>query len=1856
MTKLFLNDDDRIAIINRGEAAIRFLNAVEDFNRERGTSLSTAALYTSPDKHARFVQRADVAYHLGDALEPDFGQYDDRGMPLKRSPYLQYKRLEEALRATEARAVWVGWGFVAEHAAFADLCAEWGVVFIGPTGEAMRKLGDKIGSKHLAESAGVSVSPWSKGPVPDVAAARRHAEAIGYPLVIKATAGGGGRGIRRVTQESELEEAFHTATSEAAKAFGDGTVFMEKMVVNARHLEVQIVADTHDNIWAAGVRDCSVQRRNQKVIEEGPAVILSPARAEDLKDAARNIARVSGYHNAGTAEFLFDEQDEHLYFMEMNTRLQVEHPVTELNTGLDLVKLQLHVAMGLTLDGEPPPTRGHAIEVRLNAEDPYNQFAPSPGRIELFNPPGGAGVRVDSGVETYSDIPASFDSMVAKILTTGNTRAEAIARMRRALADTTIVIHNGTTNKSFLLELLQHPDFLQNRIHTGWLDALNAAGGIRSGANREAALIAAGIEIYSRTLHQQRQEFFQTVSRGRPQRLPVASTAEVEMKLDGQSYKFEIRLVEPKYYQIVHEDRHFDVKMVWDSPQKARLYYNQTKYDCVVVPKQEDFLVEIDGATHFVAQDSGGLVKSNSPALVLKLNVEVGQEIFAGDALLSLEAMKMEMVMQSPASGVVKEIFVKANDQVSAGDPLISIEASTNGDATADVGERATFAYDSKPEKEKDDHERVLRGCVGFMKGFDVDGSSFEDMLARLDNTIRTLATTLDGPDMLNTFLEKLYRLYLDIEFLFLKEVAVSETDVSSPEQNFFIYLQLLRTGQEHPAEDFVDRLNLAFRHYGLDVESGVDNLEEIIIRLFYSHNNLELKQRLLRHVHGTFGETGAFTESKRLRRSVDKVFHESRRAFKKLHNIIVDFLYSVFEQASFSSALETSLTQIEKMLSTMEATADESTRRELMRQIVYSPHPLIKLFVNKFADATDLQRATYSEILLQRLHLDMQLKEIRSRIEDGIAITSSSYTVDRIQVLSITVADFFERLDTVLTSMADLVRQQREYQEVVIDLYLHARETQSTDQYAERLNAAIQQFPKYAQMSRIRVMIGDTISIPHCFLFIHDKTGYIERRQYRGITETMGQRFYIERLQGFKTERLPTEEQIYLFHCVAHQNADDQRLIAFTEVREPPPSIKGTPFVYPALHREFLRVLRAMRQRQHQFGSSRSGSFYWNQIIIYIRPLLDVTREDLLAYLRFIITGYEHVHLEKIRIYCLLDQPHGDVANFQIEVNFPADVGIELKYSAPSTPPIQPLSKRDLSHALSRRRGLNYPYEVLDLLTNGYFHKGEFEEFDMERDGDDWRPISVKGRPAGQNPIGVVFGIITNFTPSHPSGMERVIVLGDGNFGLGCLSEPECRSFRAALTLARERRIPLEWFSISSGAKISMDNGTENLDWTARVLRDLIQFTQEGGEINLIVDGINVGAQSYWNAEATMLMHTRGCLIMTPRGTMLLTGKGALDYAGSVSAEDNIGIGGMQRIMGPNGQAQYPAKNLLDACNTLFRYYALTYVSPEDHYPRNYSVTDPEDRDITLESYAFNLTPDFKRIGDIFGDATNPGKKKPFDMRQVMRAVADKDQKPLERWPLMAEADNTIVWDTTLGGFCVSMIGIQSFPIKRRDGVPNDGPDTWTGGTLFPLSSKKLARAINVASGKRPIVLLANLSGFDGSPESLRRLQLEYGAEIGRAVVNFKGLILFCVLSRYHGGAYVVFSNVLNPGLKALALEGTYASVIGGAPAAAIVFPREVRKRTMKDGRIDALQKELEVAAANERDGLRARFQEVFNEVYSEKQAELAAEFEGVHTVQRAKDVGSLDDILQAPKLRPYLIGALREEHQSGYWLNREQ
>ena len=437
----------KVLIANRGEIAVRIIRAC----RELG--VATVAVFSEADRTALHAQLADEAICIGPANTAD--------------SYLNIKAILAACEVTGADALHPGFGFLSENAAFARMCEKCGVAFIGPPASSMEQMGDKSMAKATMKAAGVPVIPGSDGEVPSLSDARRIAEEIGYPVMVKASAGGGGRGIRRVDAPSQLEAALTAAKEEALRFFGDDGVYIEKFIEDPRHVEIQILADSYGNVVSLGERDCSLQRRNQKLIEECPCPIMTPSLRKAMGQAAVKAAVACGYRSAGTVEFLLEGKE--FYFMEMNTRIQVEHPITEMVTGIDLVKTQIRIAAG-----EPLPFRqedvkltGHAIECRITAENPAQNFRPCPGRISALHMPGGPGIRIDSAVYQGCEITPYYDSMIAKLITYAPTREEALMKMKWALAE--FIVEGVDTNIDFQLNLIKDADVEAGRYDIGFL-------------------------------------------------------------------------------------------------------------------------------------------------------------------------------------------------------------------------------------------------------------------------------------------------------------------------------------------------------------------------------------------------------------------------------------------------------------------------------------------------------------------------------------------------------------------------------------------------------------------------------------------------------------------------------------------------------------------------------------------------------------------------------------------------------------------------------------------------------------------------------------------------------------------------------------------------------------------------------------------------------------------------------------------------------------------------------------------------------------------------------------------------------------------------------------------------------------------------------------------------------------------------------------------------------------------------------------------------------------------------------------------------------------------------------------------
>jgi acetyl/propionyl-CoA carboxylase alpha subunit/acetyl-CoA carboxylase carboxyltransferase component len=1848
----------RIAVVNRGESAMRLINAVRELRHAESSDLRTIALYTRAERTAMFVREADEAVCIDEGRPPDAG-----------IAYLDLAVLERALVEARADAAWVGWGFVAERPEFAELCARLGVKFIGPRPEVMRRLGDKIGAKRLAEQADVPVAPWSGGPVETVDEARHHAREIGFPLMIKATSGGGGRGIRRVEHEDQLEEAFESARAEGLKAFGDATVFMERVVEGARHVEVQVIADEHGTVWAVGVRDCSLQRRNQKVIEESHSTALTPEQDRELRAAAVRLAAAAGYENAGTVEFLYQPSIRQAAFLEVNTRLQVEHPVTELTTGLDLVKLQIHVAGGGKLIGEPPPPEGIAIEARVNAEDPQRAFAPAPGTVRTLALPVGPGIRVDTGVSEGDVIPPEFDSMIAKVISFGRDREEAFGRLHRALSQMTVLVEGGTTNKSFLLDLIDRPEVRAGEFDTAWLDRLTSADGHIPTRNADVGLVAAALDASDLLGDLARQRFLGWASRGRPQ-VDAEVGHVVDLRHGGQSYKVTVRQIGTSRYEVELGG----VAIVADVERlgraRSRLTIGGHRFAVVSSIQGSDHLVEIDGVAHRYSRDDAGIVRAPAAALVVGVDVAVDDVVEAGDRVAVVEAMKMEIAITAPVSGRIRDVFVARNVQVDAGAPLVRVEPQGDEDGAGSPVAAHIDLTDLRAAESTDPVERArdrLRRVRAYVLGFDVDGRAAR----RLLDTHRRERAALGPSDEIDAAELAVLDAFADLCALAPERRdpdAEQSGETRGPREHLNTYLRSLDVEREGLPSWYGDRLQRAVAHYGVSSLDRSPELETALLRIFLSQQRRADEVSLvMAMIDGLTATSAGDRRAAGLRETLHQLIEATQRRHPEIAALARGVRFRVFDQEHIDRASRATKETMKRLLA--ELVDPNATRNDdHVDQLVACPLPLVPIVAETHALRDAASAGVLLEVLTRRYYKIRALEAMRVEVIEGDEVFRAEYQRQGRTEHVVAVHAVDDGMERALLVAAEALAGVAPPDTAVVDVYLalgtgreHSDESLSADTLQLLVKA---QLPDAVR--RVALVAGyseaghpshqlsfrraghygnrpDWLAAPPLDATEALEIGSFEEDlKFRGLHPLIARRLQMWRLSNFDISRLPSPTDTHLFLCTAHDSPSDERLIAVAEVRDLTPlhDESGRVIALPEVENILVGCLDSIRTARAE--QPRLRRLEWNRIMLYVWPVIGLTLDELTDIGRRLAPLTEGLGLELVDVSGRFAPPEsGEPREAVIRMGFEPGRGLTVRITDPPTAPLQPLDDYTRKLIQTRRRGLVYPYELVPMLAGV---EGTFVEYDLDESGE----LSPVVRPAGANRSSFVVGVVSTPTERHPEGMARVAVLGDPTKAMGAITEAECRRVIAALDLAEEMRVPIEWFALSAGAKIAMDSGSENLDWVARVLRRLVEHTQRGGEINIVVAGINVGAQPYWNAESTMLMHTRGILVMTPDSAMVLTGKQAIDYSGGVSAEDNLGIGGYDRIMGPNGEAQFWAPSLAAACQILFRHYELTYRAPGERWPRRAVTTDPLDREVGLSPHRVDGV-DFTAVGDIFSAATNPDRKKPFDIRTLMDATVDQDHEPLERWPEMAEAEMAVVYEARLGGWAVTMIGVESRPLPRHGLTPADGPGQWSAGTLFPLSSKKLARAINAASGSQPVVVLANLSGFDGSPESLRRLQLEYGAEIGRAIVNFDGPIVLCVVSRYHGGAFVVFSATLNDNMEVLAVEGSFASVIGGAPAAAVVFTRDVDDRTRGDERVRSLEAAVASASGDEVARRQAELAETRDAVRTEKLGEVAAEFDAIHSVHRAQAVGSVHRIIAAPDLRAELIAAV-ERGMSGF------
>ncbi len=654
---------NKVVIANRGEIAVRIIRAC----RELG--IRAVAVYSEADREALHVRLADEAYAIGPASAAN--------------SYLRADTIVEVARMCDAEAIHPGYGFLSERAHFARACAEAGIVFVGPPAEAIELMGSKIASKRLAVAQDVPVVPGYDGAHQDAATLAAEAERIGYPLLIKASAGGGGKGMRVVNAAAEFGAALEGAQREALTAFGDDAVLLEKLIVRPRHVEIQIMADAHGNVVYLGERECSIQRRHQKIVEESPSVALTPELRARMGQAAVRVARAVGYHNAGTVEFMLDAAGQ-FYFLEMNTRLQVEHPVTEGVTGLDLVQLQLAVAAGQPLPFAQADVtlRGHAIEVRVYAEDPVTML-PSIGQVALFTPPEGPGVRNDVGVAGGDDVGVNYDPLLAKLIVTAPTRQAAIGRLQRALADYAVL--GVTTNLPLLQAIMAHPAFSAGDTTTDFLQTYAVAEALQAPAEVPFLVLygAALSDLLAPAAHADPWAYLWR-ARGAKQLL--------RYQVGETEYVVEAAERGAQMWQLAVGEHAADVRVVAWRDQNLTLGVDDTHVRLSVVRGADSIMVARNGHSYRLqrtqplsidAVGGGQVVGGQSnlqapmPGTIVKVLVQAGSAVVANQPLLVMEAMKMEHTIVAPYAGVVTAVHFSAGQLVPGGATVIELDKHT---------------------------------------------------------------------------------------------------------------------------------------------------------------------------------------------------------------------------------------------------------------------------------------------------------------------------------------------------------------------------------------------------------------------------------------------------------------------------------------------------------------------------------------------------------------------------------------------------------------------------------------------------------------------------------------------------------------------------------------------------------------------------------------------------------------------------------------------------------------------------------------------------------------------------------------------------------------------------------------------------------------------------------------------------------------------------------------------------------------------------------------------------------------------------------------------------------------------------
>lgn len=1915
----------RIFVPNRGEAASRLITAARELSLERGEKIEVIVMYMDGDEKAPYVLDADRAIHIPPEKVREIPDPNDPTKKVKLLPYNDMQTISEILtglveesqergETAASVAVWPGWGFSSEKEELAEAVIKTGACFIGASPAAIKQVGDKIGFKKLADP---EQKTW--GEASNLEEAKRVARRLGFPIVIKATAGGGGQGIRFVFSEEDLEANFVMAQKEALRAFNNPTVFIEKMA-KGRHIEVQVIADSFGNVVAVGDRDCSIQRKNQKIIEEAPAPNLPPNKRKHIHNMATEVVRKSGYVGAATVEGLYNDETGEFFPMELNARLQVEHTITEMVTGIDLVKEQIRIAEGHPLSFRETPTpRGTAFEVRINAEDPDNGFEATGGVLRVFRPPTGGPVRVDTGVRQGSEIKKGFDSMAAKLINWRKTRREAIGGTQRAILD--FDIDGVITNKGFGIEILGHPDFGQVRYTNRWLEDVymkaRRAWEVKP-HSRESVLIAAALSKMIQ-VQEYHEKIRSLVSRGRPPSFPPPKESRFHFSLFGHDYEAAVQGENPGRYLVTVEGASFSLEISKRGESSYDVTIDDKKIPNVVgSEKGGDFTLTLEGVTYVVTKPPVGEVTATGNGNVTKIFVKEGEMVEAGQPILIIEAMKQELTVKAAVAGRLEKILVKVGQPVTEGNLLGKINADV-GEKKPPEAPRLVFQSNGdglaiRPGMTKEEAEalgkkalqdlpkyfplfvRMIRQAV---LGHDILTLFYQIVPKDFSRVTEPSFLSAEVMQVLEAAVKKgigrvhatqaiasVLSAFIDVELLFQREALRGSLNERSLVDQFYDFLKTKKA-----EGSFRERLLAALRHYGVASLDPSPELDQGLAQILIAHDQfgirMEVVRRLIRVLKKWDEGDDLHRSNQTLAESLEKFTRLDREHLPLIH-AAEGLLFSIYESQITEVSRGEAAVRVQAGIQEIGNYPKGSPYREAaVQSLVKLPDstamPLMDILYREDRQAAEIA----SEILFRRLYGDRHAivsHEVHwerdtpywwgtfrdgetNMLRGSLGIRAPAGVADE-KVLQKVIRDAIELLKGRVPQKGGTVDNTIEIAVPEI-----AEPLRNPEALGRIISGMISYVPAHLDLKRITFTIGLPHHAPMYLTFRKQKdpanpgayTGlYMEDSLFRWIHSYRAAQIEVWRLRKHfynDTKKLHTPWE------ATHLYLAQGRLFAYsvvTHLSDPIVDEEGKVIGYREIDLAFGQAVHAIREAVEGLGKKADS----HRVTLVLRAPLTATQEEIERAIKRLAYKAQGLGIQQttIRFYQIRNAPDQPFEEKVLSVRNPGGSGLLLHWGVPLKKPdgyISPMSDLDQKIRTNARRGVVYPYEYIhQLIQDKGQGKGSFQEFDIENvrvekksDGSEKVRYDLKtdlNWPPGENKAKVVFGLVTKKTARHPEGITVMQIVSDPTVKLCPLEEPECARIIAAIDYAEEHGLEIDWKATSSGAGISMTKGTENLDWTARVAKRIGEFCDGGGTVNLIIDGINIGAQSYWDSIATMLLTRKGILIKTPRSATALTGNEAQKISGSVAAEDNIGLAGAERITGPNGETQFFVASIPEATELLWTHHDLTWKRPDEFVLPPWPTNDPYDRDVTRFVYvdpasrrvvkkddgSEEIQYDKIEVGAILNDKE---KKKPFPVRAISEAVRNQDAPVLRRWHLWNRdgADLIDVSETVVGDTPVMMIGIEARSMPRKGDIPPGYSAFWSGSTLFPEGSKKVARALGAASDVMDAVVLANLSGFDGSPESLAQCQLEWGAWIEEMARKFKKKIVFVVVTRYHGGAYVVFSKVLNKNMTAGGIEGTFASVIGGAIAAEVVFPKEVNEEAEKRVKESpTVQAELAAAKTPE------EREKILTRVRDEVKAERVRQYDAIHTLERARDVGSIDDIVPPSELRRWIIEKLHE------------